>query len=142
VWRKLTLVAIAALFVGLVADRVRRSIAAPNTGVDVEMPQGVGDDEALELHLKPGGKYTQADIEANGRTTPSKKYRGFKARHDFAPQSGDRLCPVTRTKANAGCTWIVGGRTYQFCCPPCIDEFVELAKRHPDRLLPPKAYTK
>ena len=35
---------------------------------------------------------------------------------------------VTLTKANPACTWIVGGKVYEFCCPPCVDEFVTLAK--------------
>jgi TIGR03009 family protein len=35
---------------------------------------------------------------------------------------------------------VIGGKTYEFCCPPCIDEFVILAKEDPDRLLPPEAY--
>jgi YHS domain-containing protein len=35
---------------------------------------------------------------------------------------------------------VIGGKTYEFCCPPCIDEFVILAKEDPDRVLPPEAY--
>jgi hypothetical protein len=106
------------------------------------MPAQVGEGEERALHLVAGGRYTTADIEANGRTVPSLKYRGFQARHDIAPQPGDRLCPVTHTKANPACTWTVGGRVYQFCCPPCIDEFVRQAKEQPDRLVPPEAYVK
>jgi hypothetical protein len=135
--QKLVLFAVALLFIGLVAHRVWRA-----TAHSPEMPTQLGEVEEQELHLAPGGSYTQADIEANGRTVPSQKYRGFQARHDYDPGLGDRLCPVTRTKANPDCTWNVGGQVYQFCCPPCIDEFVRLAKQHPQKILPPEAYVK
>ena len=32
------------------------------------------------------------------------------------------------TKANPKFSWVVGGKTYEFCCPPCVDEFVAQAK--------------
>lgn len=93
-----------------------------------DMPAPAAAAEERMLHLVAGGKYTEADIEANGRMVPSQKYRGFQARHDFAPKPGDQLCPVTRTKADPTCNWTVGGKVHLFCCPPCIDEFVRLAK--------------
>jgi hypothetical protein len=142
VGQKLTLMAIAFLFVGLVAHRVWRSADVPAKRAEPEMPARAEEAEEQELHLVPGGKYTRADVEANGRTVPSRKYRGFQARHEYDPRPGDRLCPVTRTKASPLCTWTVGGRVYQFCCPPCIGEFVRLAKQHPDRILPPEDYVK
>ena len=135
--QKLVLFAVALLFIGLVAHRVWRATAR-----SPEMPAQLGEAEEQDLHLAPGGSYTQADIEANGRMVPSQKYRGFQARHDYDPRRGDRLCPVTRTKASPDCTWNVGGQVYQFCCPQCIDEFVRLAKQHPHRILPPEAYVK
>ncbi len=92
------------------------------------MPDKVADNEERELYLTAAGKYTLEDIEANGNRTASEKFKGFKAAHDLRPQPGDKICPVTLTKANPQCTWIVGGQEYQFCCPPCIDEFVALAK--------------
>jgi hypothetical protein len=138
--RKLTLMAFALLFVALVAHRVRRYAQLPATLAEPGMPAAVGEAEERAIHLEPGGKYTLADIEANGRMIPSQKYRGFRARHDFSPQPGDRLCPVSRTKANSDCTWTVGGFEYQFCCPPCIDEFVLLAKERPEDVQPPDAY--
>jgi hypothetical protein len=104
------------------------------------MPAGVSGEEERQLYLMPGGKYTAADIEANERATASEKYRGFRASHDFAPEPGDRVCPVTRTKANPGCTWTVDGKEYQFCCPPCIDEFVRLAKERPEQVPEPSHY--
>lgn len=107
-----------------------------------EMPSKIVDDEERALYLTPGGVYTSADIEANGHQTASRKFRGFLATHDHNPQPGDRLCPITRTKANPACGWIINGYEYQFCCPPCVDEFVQLAKDMPDEIRPPEAYTK
>ncbi len=106
------------------------------------MPDKVQDEAERELYLEPGGMYTAADIEANGQLTASAAFVGFKAQHDFAPRPGDRLCPVTRTKANPDCGWIIGGQRYTFCCPPCIDEFLALAKAEPDQVQSPESYVK
>ena len=134
---KLFILVTTVAFLGLVAHRVWNAGALP-----LQMPTQLPESEEQELHLSPGGNYTMTDVVANGRMVPSQKYRGFQARHDYEPVIGDRLCPVTRTKANDSCTWTINGRVYQFCCPPCIDEFVRLAKQDPDRLLPPEAYVK
>lgn len=107
-----------------------------------DMPTALGLEAARELYLSPGGLYTTADITANGGVTAAQKYQGFQSEHDFAPRPGDRVCPVTRTKANPRCTWVVGGKEYQFCCPPCIDEFLQLAKEEPERIRPPEHYTR
>ncbi len=104
------------------------------------MPAALADDEARELYLTPRGIYREADIAANGHTTAAAKYRGFRARHDVEPQPGDAICPITRTKASEACTWIIDGKTYRFCCPPCIDEFVRTAREQPDGIQPPEAY--
>jgi YHS domain-containing protein len=104
------------------------------------MPRKVTDDAERQLYLTAGGKLTEADIKANGSQTASQKYRGFHSVHDMHPQSGELICPVTQTKANPKCTWIVGGKQYQFCCPPCIDEFVKLAKEHPEQIREPQDY--
>ncbi len=93
-----------------------------------EMPEKVADAEERELYLTPSGHYTVADIEANGRVTASQKFKGIRATHDMKPKAGDKLCPVTMTKANPKFSWVVGGKTYEFCCPPCVDEFVAQAK--------------
>lgn len=106
------------------------------------MPGKVTDEEERRLYLEPGGLYTEADIAANGNQTASQAFASFKAQHDFSPQSGDMLCPVTRTKANPACSWIIGGQAYTFCCPPCVDEFLNLAKTDPDQVSPPEAYIK
>ena len=138
-WKKLVAPLMALAFAGLVAHRIWRS-----AGVDEAAFMGAGrqlSDEAEQaLYLVPAGRYTQADIEANGRPLPPERYRGFRARHDFSPQPGDVLCPISRTKANPRCTWIIDGQTYQFCCPPCIDELVQMAKQRPNELQPASTY--
>lgn len=135
---KVILAGIAILFVGLVANRVRRYATTDLP----PMPPQLGAAEEQELHLVPAGKYSLQDIQSNGNMVPSQKYRGFQAQHDLNPSVGDRLCPITRTKANPNCTWNIGGQTYQFCCPPCIDEFVRLAKQQPDDIQSPECYVK
>lgn len=99
-------------------------------------------DDEKTLFLTPGGKYTKEDIIANGNVTGSQKFRGFKPKHDLRPKVGDKICPITLTKANPQCTWIVGGKTYEFCCPPCVEEFVKLAKEQPDEIKEPEFYIK
>jgi hypothetical protein len=109
-------------------ERFRIAFASTGNSHGDAMPDKVADAEERELYLTAAGKYTQADIEANGNRTASQKFKGFRAAHDFRPQPGDKICPVTLTKAHPQCTWIVGGKEYEFCCPPCVDEFVTLAK--------------
>ena len=109
---------------------------------DPLMPQKITDDAERELYLVAGGLYTEDDITANGAITASDKYDGFRSMHDSNPQAGDLICPITGTKANPACTWIVGGQEYQFCCPPCVDEFVARAKAKPDQIKPAKSYVK
>jgi len=100
------------------------------------------DPKEAALFLTAAGKYTKEDIAANGDTVPSVKYKGLKISHDAKPKAGDKLCPISMTKANAKLTWVVGGQSYEFCCPPCVDEFVENAKTLPDALKPPGEYVK
>lgn len=107
-----------------------------------EMPQSTSSQAARDLFLTPKGLYTAADIKANGSTTAAEKYRGFHSSHDFNPKPGDSICPVTHTKANPQCTWILGGKKYLFCCPPCIDEFVKLAREEPAKVKNPEDYVK
>jgi hypothetical protein len=134
----------AALFVAVVLLYARTRFG-PREGNGVPspaMPRQAAEEEERALYLTPGGRYTEADIRANGNTTASRRFRGFQARHDFNPRPGDRLCPITRTKANPKCRWIIGGRTYEFCCPPCVGEFVRLAKENPDQIERPEAYAR
>lgn len=95
-----------------------------------------------ELFLTPGGAYTAADIKANGNTSVYQKYPDFVASHDTQVKPGERVCPISETKPNPRLTWIVGGKTYAFCCPPCVAEFVTKAKKDPKSIKSPEAYVK
>lgn len=106
------------------------------------MPPKVDGDDERALYLTPGGKYTVADIKANGNVTASQRFKGVMAKHDMKPKPGDKICPITMTKANSKFPWVIGGKTYEFCCPPCIDEFVKAAKENPDEIKEPKDYIK
>jgi len=107
------------------------------------MPEGAGGTPAeRNLFLTPGGIYAAADIKANGNAVPSDKYRGISWPHDDDLQPGDRICPVTTNKADERCTWIVNGKKYEFCCTPCLDKFVKLAKQQPEKIKDPEAYIK
>lgn len=114
------------LMVALVA--ITATYFASRSTVDKRMPEKIVDSAEVELYLTPGGVYTATDIAENGNVTASEKFKGFTAQHDFAPKIGDAICPITRTKANPDCWWIIGGNKYTFCCPPCIDEFLTKAK--------------
>ncbi|MBM3980691.1 MAG: hypothetical protein FJ304_10475 [Planctomycetes bacterium] len=105
-----------------------------------EMPAKVTDDAERQLYLVPGGAYTAADVAANTRLTASEKFKGFRAKHDAHPRPGDRLCPVINTKAHPDCSWVLNGKAYTFCCPPCVDEFVKQAKERPGLIRPPDEY--
>jgi len=120
-------VTVPSLRIGTERFRLGFASAVEEHGQDA-MPAKVADAEEAKLYLTPGGIYTDADIKANGNVTASQKFKGFIAKHDLKPKSGDKICPVTLTKANPKCAWIIGGKTYEFCCPPCVDEFVAMAK--------------
>lgn len=107
-----------------------------------EMPAKKGSDEEQALFFTPGGLYTAADIAANGSTVPTVKYKGIRAQHDDNPKAGEKICPISKTKANPKFTWVIGGKTYEFCCIPCIEEFVALAKEKPGEIKDPKDYVK
>lgn len=122
--------------------RVGFSTAAQANTHETGMPAGVPTGAEHDLYLTPGGKYTLADIQANGNMVASKKFKGQMSAHDMNPEKGDRICPVTLTKANPKFTWIINGQSYKFCCPPCVDEFVRIAKESPDQLKDPDQYVK
>ena len=107
---------------------------------DNAMPAAVSGADEQKLYFTPGGKYTQADIDANGSLPAGAKFRGLMTKHDMAPMPGDFICPVTLTKANPKVEWQIDGKKYLFCCPPCVDEFVRMAKEEPDSLKPPGDY--
>jgi hypothetical protein len=99
-----------------------------------DMPAKVANEAERELYLTPGGRYTAEDIVANGNVTASQKFKGLKSKHDMKPEIGDQLCPISGTKANPEFTWIIDGKPIEFCCPPCVDEYLALAKSTTDPL--------
>jgi len=116
--------------------------SAAEEHADDPMPTKVAGDEERQLYLTPGGKYTAEDIKANGNMTAAQKFKGAMSKHDMKPKPGDKICPITATKTNPKFTWIVGGKAYEFCCPPRIDEFVKTAKESPEEIKEPKDYVK
>jgi hypothetical protein len=123
-------------------ERFRLGFKSVSAAHNEDMLDKVSGKEEEQLYLTPGGKYTEADIKANDNKTASQKFKGVMSTHDMKPKSGNKICPITRTKANPNFTWIVGGKTYEFCCPPCIDEFVKTAKEHPEEIKEPESYIK
>ena len=138
-------------------NTMKPAVDVSKIGTHALMPdhQGTADDAWMDprhredhkrveqsLFFTESGLYTKQDIAANGKLAPVEKFRGVPSRHDFRPRLGDFICPVTQTKANPKFTWIVNGKTYAFCCPPCIEEFVLRAKNEPDKIQPPEAYVK
>jgi YHS domain-containing protein len=122
--------------------------AHDSSGNDV-MPTSLSSGEGMaptpaekELFLQPGGIYTEADIKANGNTVAAAKFRGMMPRHKMSPAKGTRVCPITNTTADRRFAWIIGGKTYYFCCPPCVEEFVKQAKEKPETIKSPEAYVK
>lgn len=126
------------LFVLLVAQRIHRYATFEPQAF--RMPSQLINAEERELFGSPGGAYSPADIASNGSQLPAERYRGFRAAHEIRPRPGDQLCPITQTKAHPECIWVIGGRTYAFCCPPCIAEFVRHAKEQPELIRPPESY--
>jgi hypothetical protein len=94
------------------------------------------------LFLRPGGAYTEADIRANGNTSPYTKFAGYIPSHDTQVKSGELVCPISETRPDPALKWTVGGKEYTFCCPPCIAEFVQKAKKTPGAIKAPEAYRK
>lgn len=117
-------------------------VLSDGSGHAKDMPPKVADDAERKLYLTPGGIYTEADIQANGSKTASEKFQGVASDHDLHPKPGDKICPITLTKANPQFTWIIGGKAYEFCCPPCVDEFVQMAKIEPAAIKEPSDYVK
>lgn len=121
-------------------DRFRVGFTTAVQAHDSGMPAGVTGEEEQKLYFTSAGKYTDADIKANGGQTASAKFRGFMSKHDMNPKPGDMICPVTHTKANPVVAWQINGKKYTFCCPPCVDEFVRMAKEEPESVLEPEDY--
>lgn len=119
-------------------ERFRLSFAYQT--MEHSFPPKVVDDAEKKLYLTPGGKYTEADIKANGSVTASVKFAGIKSEHDNHPKPGDKICPISLTKANPKFSWVIDGQTYEFCCPPCVDEFVATSKEKPGQIKPANDY--
>ena len=119
-------------------ERYRFSFAT----AEPHMPPKVTNEAEQELYLTPGGLYTDADIQANDSLTASAKFAGFQSAHDMHPVAGSKICPITQTAANPECTWIIDGQEYQFCCPPCVDEFLKKAKTDPESVQSAASYVK
>lgn len=112
---------------------------------DAWMDPGHREDHARveqSMFFTESGLYTKADIAKNGKLTPAEKFKGVASKHDFRPKPGDTICPITQTRANPKFTWWIGGKEYKFCCPPCIEEFVRMARDEPEKIKPPEAYLK
>lgn len=124
------------------ADRFRVGFHSPEATSHEVMPAKRTDTAAQKLFGTPGGLYTDADIRTNGIKPPEDKYKGIKSKHDADAKPGDKICPISETLANPQFTWVVGGKTYEFCCVPCIEEFVSAAKEKPEGIKPPEAYRK
>lgn len=116
--------------------------AQESHGESSDMPDKIANEEERELYLTPGGRYTAADIAANGNQTASQKFKGIKSEHDMKPNVGDQLCPISGTKANPKFTWIIDGKPYEFCCPPCVDEYLASAKGSTEPLPDPASFIK
>jgi YHS domain-containing protein len=123
-------------------DRFRIGFSTASTARADDLPPRVEDGMERMLYLTPGGKYTAEDIKANGNVTATQKFKGLHAKHDLLPKAGDKICPITLTKSSPQFSWIIGGKTYDFCCPPCVDEFVKQAKEAPDQIKEPGEYVK
>ncbi len=81
------------------------------------MPAKVSDNAEKELYLTPAGHYTAADIAANGNMTASQKFKGIKSEHNMNPKRRHCLSYIGY-KGQCQVQRIIGGKPYQFCCPP------------------------
>ncbi|GAB4454259.1 MAG: hypothetical protein OHK0029_08710 [Armatimonadaceae bacterium] len=123
-------------------EHARNTMMPTALSADADGNRALPTPEEQALFLTPGGLYTASDITANGNQVPAIRYRGEMAQHDKKPKAGDSLCPITDTVANPRFTWVVNGKTYRFCCPPCIEEFVRMAKEEPESIKAPEDYIK
>ncbi|MDX1930805.1 MAG: hypothetical protein SFV81_30050 [Pirellulaceae bacterium] len=114
--------------------RVGFSTAAQANTHETSMPAGVPTGAEQNLYLTPGGKYTLADIQANGNMVASKKFKGQMSAHDMNPQKGDRICPVTLTKANPKFTWIINASPTNSVAHPASMNSCASPKNHPINL--------
>lgn len=117
---------------------------------EFEWVSPIGDDafraafhkEQRRILLSAGGKYLESDIRANGGRSADAKFVTTVPVHDHSPKPGDRSCPISGFKAEPTFAWLIGGQKYWFCCQPCIDEFVLLAKERPEGVKPAERFVR
>ena len=114
--------------------------------VDGKTPPFSGDvtytPKKVSLSTTPGGIYTAEDIKANKNVTPNEKYKGRNFHDGAKAKVGDFICPHTKEKANPECVWTIQGQSYQFCCTPCIGQFLKLAHNDWTKVKDAKEYVK
>lgn len=121
-------------------ERFRAAFSNEARHADAAMPEKKTTAEERALFLTPGGRYTAEDITANGQAVPAVKFAGIRPTHDARPKPGAKVCPISETVSNPKFAWVVGGKRYEFCCVPCVEEFVAAAKDKPDAIKDPDAY--
>ena len=62
------------------------------------------------------------------------RVRGMAGVYEMSNADRDKICPVTKNKAEAECAWVVQGQRYEFCCPPCLDKFMRWAHNEPEKV--------
>lgn len=81
--------------------------------------------ERKVLLTAKGDRYTDLDIEANGRVTASEKYGLVQVAHKMNPGPNAASCPVSLLQADSRLGWVVAGKERHFCCVSCIIDFLD-----------------
>ncbi|AIE87792.1 hypothetical protein OP10G_4424 [Fimbriimonas ginsengisoli Gsoil 348] len=98
------------------------------------------DAKARELFASPGGAYTQADIELNGKVPPSERFEKVEFLYSMKPYPGQPIDPILKTKTGGAFDWYIGGKKYHFSSVATIEEFVLRAKKDPSSIQSPEHY--
>ena len=77
-------------------ERFRVPIPAAPAAHVAAMPPKVADSAERTLYLTPGGRYTEADIQANGGVTASVKFKGVRAAPRRPPEARRQGLPGDR----------------------------------------------
>ena len=80
-----------------------------------------------------GDRYTEFDIEANGRITASDKYGSVQVAHKTKADLNEVACPVSKLQADSRLAWVIAGKELHFCCVSCIIEFVDAIEVSPKK---------
>lgn len=89
--------------------------------------------ERRVLLTSTGDRYTDRDIDANGRVTASEKYGSVQVTHKMDPNPTMASCPVSLLQADTRLAWFVAGKERHFCCVSCIIDFVDAIKVTPTK---------